>query len=222
MSFKSDLMRYITANEGYRYYAYQDTVGIPTIGVGFNLERKDAKEKLAQLGYDDWKKMLEGEIRLSDETINELLSSDVNDVLAEAPGIVDNFPQLDDARRMVVADMIFNLGNSRFSGFKKTIRAIEANDWTTAGNEMQNSKWARQVGNRAKRNIEAMKTGILIYHGMDDSGDFAIGKEEKPWEEASDEKKGRINIREPSGETKADNSWIISFLGFLKSLIRGK
>jgi len=36
-------------------------------------------------------------------------------------------------------------------GFKKFLAAMEAGEWETAGVEMLDSKWARQVGPRSTR-----------------------------------------------------------------------
>jgi lysozyme len=47
--------------------------------------------------------------------------------------------------------MCFNLGLTRLLGFKKFLAAMEAGDWKTAGVEMLDSKWARQVGVRSTR-----------------------------------------------------------------------
>ena len=56
-------------------------------------------------------------------------------------------------------DMLFNLGLSRLSGFKRMFRALRKGDYDTASKEMLDSKWARQVGPRAKRLAKMMKTG---------------------------------------------------------------
>jgi lysozyme len=47
--------------------------------------------------------------------------------------------------------MCFNLGHPRFSKFKKFIYAMQVSDWERAAEEMMDSKWATQVGDRAKR-----------------------------------------------------------------------
>ena len=47
--------------------------------------------------------------------------------------------------------MMFNMGRPRFSGFKKFIAGVNANDWMEAGRQMEDSRWYRQVTNRAKR-----------------------------------------------------------------------
>ena len=58
---------------------------------------------------------------------------------------------LDDDKQRVMANMAFNLGLPRLSKFKKFLKAMEEGDFKTAAVEMMDSKWATQVGNRAKR-----------------------------------------------------------------------
>ena len=47
--------------------------------------------------------------------------------------------------------MCFNMGAPRLSGFKKFIAGVNSGDWNTAAVEMMDSRWARQVGDRAIR-----------------------------------------------------------------------
>jgi lysozyme len=51
--------------------------------------------------------------------------------------------------------MMFNLGKPRFEGFKMMITHVKAGDFSKAADEMKNSKWYKQVGDRGKR-LEAM------------------------------------------------------------------
>jgi lysozyme len=53
--------------------------------------------------------------------------------------------------------MMFNMGRPRLSQFKKMIQAIRDGDWIEAGNQMQDSRWYKQVTNRADRLISRMK-----------------------------------------------------------------
>ena len=55
--------------------------------------------------------------------------------------------------------MVYNLGLTRFKGFKKTIGFIELGEYDLAATEMLDSKWARQVGKRAIELSHMMKTG---------------------------------------------------------------
>jgi lysozyme len=53
--------------------------------------------------------------------------------------------------------MCFNLGVNRMGGFKRFLAAVEDRDWQKAADEMYDSKWRRQVPNRAGRLIERMR-----------------------------------------------------------------
>jgi len=55
--------------------------------------------------------------------------------------------------------MAFNLGVPRLLKFKKTIAAIQREDWEEAAEQMLMSKWAIQVGSRAYRLADIMLTG---------------------------------------------------------------
>jgi lysozyme len=47
-------------------------------------------------------------------------------------------------------NMCFNLGFPRLKGFKRMIAALKAKNYTLAAQEALNSRWATQVGQRAK------------------------------------------------------------------------
>ncbi|MBF0280506.1 MAG: hypothetical protein HQM13_22105 [SAR324 cluster bacterium] len=71
------------------------------------------------------------------------------------------FQKLSEVRKMVLIDMCFNLGLSRLKKFKTTLAAIETGDFVTASREMLNSRRAKQVGTRAERLSEKMKSHIF-------------------------------------------------------------
>ena len=53
--------------------------------------------------------------------------------------------------------MMFNMGRPRLSRFHKMKRAVENRDWKEASNQMKDSKWYRQVTNRADRLCNRME-----------------------------------------------------------------
>jgi lysozyme len=53
--------------------------------------------------------------------------------------------------------MMFNLGRPRLSKFLKLKAAVDDEDWMEASVQMMDSKWAKQVPNRAKRLCERME-----------------------------------------------------------------
>jgi lysozyme len=119
---------------------YEDSEGIPTIGVGHNLQRPIPEPLLlALLDYD----------------IHEA-ETDVRDLCR----LYDiSFDNLTEQRQMVLLDMSFNLGKTRLSGFRKMWAALHKHDYDTAGDEMLDSRWAKQVGKRAGDLAIMMRAG---------------------------------------------------------------
>ncbi len=127
----------LTRNEGRKRKIYKDSVGKQTIAVGWNIEDKG----------------------LPDEAIDLLLDIGI----AEAEDALDKlwyeWRSLSYTRQLVLIDMAFNLGLAKFRGFKKFWGALKADNIPEACIQMVDSKWYRQVGPRAKRNVEAFRSG---------------------------------------------------------------
>jgi lysozyme len=129
---------YLKKHEGLRLKPYTDTAGKITIGIGRNLSDNGITLEEAEL----------------------FLQRDACDAVLSARLIFgDRFDQLSDPRKVVISDMIFNLGVTRFQQFTKLIRAVSVGDYPTAANEMLGSLWAKQVGERAKELASMMRTG---------------------------------------------------------------
>mgnify|MGYP001598344392 CR=1 FL=1 len=133
---KNRLINQLKLHEGVEKFPYRDTVGKLTIGVGRNLT----------------------DVGLRDHEIDLLLDTDITLVVDEAEQY-HWFEALTDNRKLVVVDMLFNLGKSRFEKFSKMITAIEAADWAEASEQMLSSRWARQVGGRATTLATMMLNG---------------------------------------------------------------
>ncbi len=116
----------IKKHEGFRKRMYEDSVGVKTIGYGFNLEQIELPKPVAEL----W---LAFEIEKHQKELEQF----------------HWYNTLDPIRQDVLLDMHYNLGHSRFKQFKKMIAALENKKYDDAAKEMLDSKWAKQVGNRA-------------------------------------------------------------------------
>src|SRR5437764_14047965 len=105
---KDDIKELIERHEDRREHVYPDTAGHPTVGVRFNLNRSDAREKIEALGlyYDD---VRAGRQDLSDEQIDSLLDRDVETAISGARNDVSNFDSLPDGVQRSVVDMVFNM-----------------------------------------------------------------------------------------------------------------
>ena len=118
-------------------FPYQDSVGLITIAWGRNLDHKGISPAIAQLMFDE----------------------DYGDALGDCESL-PYWEQLDGARQMVLVDMVFNLGLTRFLRFKKLNVALVIKDYTAAAAEMVDSKWYRQVGRRAEKLRLVMISGV--------------------------------------------------------------
>ena len=127
----------LSYDEGNKNKPYVDPVGKITIGIGHNLTDKG----------------------LSSDIIDQIFNEDFLSALSDARSIFPDFDGWSVGRQVAVINMIFNLGKRKFNEFKKMISAIKKGDWNVASQEALNSKWAIQVGKRAVRIAESLKSG---------------------------------------------------------------
>ena len=67
--------------------------------------------------------------------------------------------KLDTVRQDCLINMCFNMGMVGLLKFKKSLLLIEAGEYSQASIELLNSKWAKDVGNRALELSTQMKSG---------------------------------------------------------------
>jgi len=133
----SKLRRLLIKHEGLRLHPYKDTVGKWTLGIGRNLDDKGISEAEAVL----------------------MLDNDIADCKEQLDRNIPWWRGLNGPRMAVMVSMCFNLGIGGLLRFKKTLAAIEGEEWDIACIEMLDSKWARQVGGRANDLAQMMRTG---------------------------------------------------------------
>lgn len=132
-----DILTQLRRDEGVRNFPYTDTVGKLTIGVGRNLT----------------------DVGLSDEEIDILLRADINKVILQLNTKLPWYQNLDPVRQGVVINMAFNMGFRSLEGFPLFLRAMAQGNWDVASDEMLDSLWAKQVGDRAVRLATQIRTG---------------------------------------------------------------
>jgi lysozyme len=127
----------IKKHEGFRQFVYDDTEGIPTIAFGRNLR----------------------DVGINADEGEYLLKNDVSKAVRQSDQEFPWMAKMNDARKWVIYNMVFNMGLAGFKKFKKTIAAAEAQDYESFSREMLDSKWSRQVGKRADELSVQMLTG---------------------------------------------------------------
>ena len=135
-----NLIDQLKRDEGWVHTAYRDQLGFLTIGCGHNLDAKG----------------------LSDRAIQIILEDDIADAKS---GLMGKWPwmrNLSPARLGAMINLAFNLGSGGLGTFKKFLKAAESGAWETAANELLDSKYAAQVGERARRIALQLKEDVWV------------------------------------------------------------
>jgi lysozyme len=131
----------LVRDEGVRLKPYMDTAKPPriTIGCGRNLT----------------------DVGISADECEGMLAADIAHVENQA----HTFPwyaALNEARQAVILSLLFNMGLRTLLTFTNTLKLIETGKYAEAADAMEKSLWAKQVGDRAKRLSEMMRSGVLV------------------------------------------------------------
>lgn len=132
----------IKIHEGFCDTVYKDTLGKRTIGYGHlctdNEEWKDGKAYTI-------------------EYLNDVFEGDFNEAVRQTEQLIGNLVLHKEANEIII-EMVFQLGMSGVSKFKKMWAALKDQNYTEAANQMLDSKWAKQTPNRAKDLSEIMRS----------------------------------------------------------------
>ena len=139
------LRKELEIDEGVKHEIYLDHLGLPTFGIGHLITESD-EEHGQDVGTP-----------ISDDRVKECFESDVKQVIKDCQILYDDFDDLPEEAQLIIANMMFNMGRPRLSKFKGMKRGVDARDWNQAADEMVDSRWYKQVTNRANRLVERMR-----------------------------------------------------------------
>ena len=123
----------IKKHEGYSKKVYADSLGYPTIGIGFLVSSLELDEDVCDI-------ILERRLKKNEEVLQRKMT-----YYSKLPIEVQN----------IIQNMYYQMGNRLFN-FVKTLHYIESGKWRAASLEMLDSLWAKQTPNRAKELSERM------------------------------------------------------------------
>jgi len=132
-------------DEGIKYEIYLDHLGLPTFGIG-HLVRDEDPEYGEDVGTP-----------VSEDRVASAFEQDIQITIEDCEKLYPDFYELPEEAQLIIANMCFNLGYPRLSAFKGMKRGVDARDWNAAADEMVDSRWYRQVTNRADRLVERMR-----------------------------------------------------------------
>ena len=130
------LISRIKRHEGLSTKPYYCTADKLTIGYGRNLE-----------------------VGITEEEAEYLLANDLKTARAGAESFAAYW-EMNNIRREVLTEMIFQMGVNGVSNFKLFLAAAQNHDWARATDEMLDSAWAQQTPERAKALAKLFMRGV--------------------------------------------------------------
>ena len=115
-------------HEGLKLTPYRCTSDKLTIGVGRNLDDRG----------------------ISEETAMQMLDEDINIVHGELLKLFPSFSDMPEIVQESLVDLAVNMGTPTLMKFKATVAALNSQQWAIAADELLDSRYARQVGQRAQ------------------------------------------------------------------------
>lgn len=124
-------------HEGVEKTVYDDTRGIPTVGVGRNLR----------------------DVGLSDDEIDYLLENDIKRTMGLMDEYMGWYKTLDAVRQEALINFVFNVGIGTAMKFKRAMEYLQKKEYDAAADEFLDSRWKKQVGQRAYEITDMIRTG---------------------------------------------------------------
>ena len=133
----------VKKHEGYRNKVYLDTLGKRTVGVG-------------HLCVEDF---WEDDKEYEEKFLMEILQKDLQQAIRGARSLMEEHDcaDIDEQAEEILIEMVFQLGMTGVSKFKKMWKALAEKNYIGASYEMLDSRWSKQTPNRAKSMAKTMK-----------------------------------------------------------------
>ena len=139
MTKQGSLVDMLKRHEGIKSKVYLCSKGYETIGVGRNISKTG--------------------MGISEIEIDFLLNNDLLRIRRELRTEYPWFSKLDSIRQEALIDISFNLGQTVLRKFKKALKAMSEENYELAADEFMDSRWSKQVGNRAVEVTEMIRSG---------------------------------------------------------------
>ena len=138
------LLESVKKHEGYRNKVYLDTLGKRTVGVG-------------HLCVEDF---WEDDKEYEEKFLMTILEHDLSDAIKGANDLMaeNGCMDMNEKAHELIIEMVFQLGKTGVSKFRNMWKALSALDYSTAAEQMLDSRWAKQTPNRANGMADIMRS----------------------------------------------------------------
>jgi lysozyme len=142
-----DILGQLLRDEGFRPAPYRDTRGFSTVGIGHNLDANP----LPNENYP-----------MTVERAKEILTEDVARIWVKLQNDLPWVKGLSDVYVAVLTNMSFNMGAKGLEAFHHMLGDVQSGNYTQAAVDGSQSAWYTEVGERAERLMEQLKTGQWV------------------------------------------------------------
>jgi len=144
---RDNVFEQLKIDEGVVYEIYKDHLGYPTFGVGHLVLDSDP-EHGADVGTP-----------VDEDRVKDCFDKDLEIAISECHALYteESFNDFPGEVQEILVNMMFNMGRTRLSKFKKFNAALHEGDWAEAAVEGRDSRWHKQVTNRAERLMVRME-----------------------------------------------------------------
>jgi lysozyme len=142
----NNLIDALKRDEGLRLQPYKDTRGFTTIYYGHNLDANPLPAEVIAAA--------------SEAVATTVLLADVMRIQLKLFKDLPWIQRLPLVIQGVLINLAFNVGVTGEEAFHHMLSAAEAGDYVAASEALKNSLWYTQVGDRAKRLVEQLRTGV--------------------------------------------------------------
>lgn len=140
-----NLLPDLKRDEGLRLAAYPDPLSHgPPWTIGYGHTGPDVHEGLV------W----------TEDQADAALQADVDKATNGLDEYLPWWRTLDDIRQDCLVNMAFNMGAVGLAGFHTFLGLVRSGDFAAAADDLQGTLWARQVGGRAERVVQEIRTGV--------------------------------------------------------------
>lgn len=129
----------IKADEGEVLEVYLDHLGLPTIGIGHLVTQQDE-----EFGKPPG-------TAITAERSRELFARDIDNAIEDCKRLFPQWDNWPEEVHLIMVNMCFNLGATRLAHFVQMRIELAQKNWKEAAVEGRDSRWYRQVTNRAER-----------------------------------------------------------------------
>ena len=135
----------LVSDEGQCLAVYECTQGHKTVGIGHMIRKSDTEYEYKV-----------GDM-ITQERSDHLFAQDLDMTIKDCEHALPTWDYLPEEVQLICANMMFNLGRSRFMEFARFRLALQNQDWQEAAVQMTDSLWHKQLPNRSGRLIKRMQ-----------------------------------------------------------------